>query len=142
MAAPDQALLDRIKAREDELEGLLAELTSHWGSEDPIYRFYHRSFKVYSLQASTSRIVSTLRDLATDGELNLFFEQIVDAGTGREFTPEVNTRWTEETRPIVEAFFHARFMLEMVCKYGRELEQAPTLLPSGWAAVLELYGLR
>ena len=33
---------------------------------------------------------------------------------------EMNQRWTEATRPIVEAFFHARYFLEMVCKYGAE----------------------
>lgn len=30
----------------------------------------------------------------------------------------------------------------MVCRYGRELEEPPKTLPSGWAAVLELYGFR
>jgi hypothetical protein len=46
------------------------------------------------------------------------------------------------TRPIVEAFFHARYFLEMVCGYGRQLTEPPSPLPSGWAAVLYLYGLR
>jgi hypothetical protein len=55
---------------------------------------------------------------------------------------EVNQRWTEATRPILEAFFHARYFLEMVCKYGKELEEPAESLPSGWAAVFELYGLR
>ena len=53
-----------------------------------------------------------------------------------------NKRWLEETRPILEAFFHARMMLEFVVRYGRELEDAPQVLPSGWAAVLCLYNLR
>jgi hypothetical protein len=30
----------------------------------------------------------------------------------------------------------------MVTKYGKELKEPPQLMPSGWAAVLELYGLR
>jgi hypothetical protein len=33
-------------------------------------------------------------------------------------------------------------MLEKIIKYGRELEEAPPMLPSGWAAVLYLYDLR
>lgn len=94
------------------------------------------------LQASTDRIVAVLRELAPEDELHPSFEQIVEAGTGREFSAGANERWAEETRPIVEAFFHARFMVEMVCKYGHELEEAPELLPSGWAAVLELDRLR
>jgi hypothetical protein len=48
----------------------------------------------------------------------------------------------EATRPIVEAFFHARYFLEMAVRYGKELATAPCLLPSGWASLLYLYGLR
>ena len=66
----------------------------------------------------------------------------VAEGTGQAFTPEVNTRWTAETRPILEAFFHAREFLRLIVHYGRELEAPPQTLPSGWAAVLLLYGLR
>ena len=43
---------------------------------------------------------------------------------------------------LIEAFLHAKFFLEMVVKYGKELEAAQNLLPSGWAAVLCLYDLR
>jgi hypothetical protein len=68
--------------------------------------------------------------------------QIVAEGTGRGFSYEDNQRWLEVTRPMVEAFFHARFMVEMAVKYGHELDEAPTMLPSGWAALLCLYGLR
>jgi hypothetical protein len=42
---------------------------------------------------------------------------------------------------MVEAFFHARFMVEVAVKYGRELNQAPPILPSGWALLCP-YGLR
>lgn len=42
----------------------------------------------------------------------------------------------------VEAFLHAKSFLEMVVKYGKELETAQNLLPSGWAAVLCFYDLR
>lgn len=41
-----------------------------------------------------------------------------------------------------EAFFHARFFLKMAVKYGEELDEAPSTLPSGWAALLYLYNLR
>ena len=74
--------------------------------------------------------------------LNPWFMQIVEQGTAGEFSMEVNQRWLEATRPILEAFFHARYFLEMACKYGKELNEPPDSLPSGWAAVLYLYGLR
>jgi hypothetical protein len=41
-----------------ELEALLGEVSSHWGYEDPVYRLYHGSCKVYALQTTTERLVS------------------------------------------------------------------------------------
>jgi hypothetical protein len=70
-----------------------------------------------------------------------WFLQIVGEGTGKEFQPEHNTRWLEVTRPIVEAFFHARYFLEMACRY-REPPGKDQPLPSGWAVLLYLYNLR
>lgn len=46
------------------------------------------------------------------------------------------------TRPIVEAFLHAKYFLEMMIKYAREMDAAPIMLPTGWAAILELYNQR
>lgn len=48
---------------------------------------------------------------------------------------------TEVTRPILEAFFHARFFLEMAVRYA-DLQAPPQPLPSGYAALLYLFGLR
>lgn len=140
----DNQLLANIKAKLPELETLLEEVSSHWGYEDSIYRFYHHSFKVYGLQNKTRRIVDALRDLAPGGQsLCKEFEEIIKAGvSGKSFEPEHNKNWTYHTRPFVEAFFHAKFFLEMVVKYGKEMEEPPTMLPSGWAAVLCLYDLR
>jgi hypothetical protein len=140
--AVDSELLSRIKAALPSLEELLDEASSHWGYEDGVYRFYHQSYKVYGLQGLTERLVEALRGLAPGSELAEAFERFVSRGTGRVFTMEVNSRWLEETAPIVEAFFHARFFVEMACRYGRELEEAPSLLPSGWACLLELYRMR
>jgi hypothetical protein len=41
---------------------------------------------------------------------------------------EVNQRWVEATHSVLEAVFHARYFLEMVCKYGTELHEPPELL--------------
>lgn len=137
-------LLARIKTKLPELEKLLEKISSHWGYEDPVYRFYYQSFKVYWLQSETREIVEVLRELAPEGE-NLCeeFKEIVRAGGGDvKFQPEHNKNWMKYTRVFVEAFFHAKYFLEMAVKYGRELEKAPELLPSGWAALLCLYNLR
>lgn len=140
----ENQLLANIKANLSVLETLLEEINSHWGYEDSIYRFYHHSFKVYGLQNNTRRIVDALRGLAPEGRsLCKEFEEIIKEGAGgKAFEYEHNEKWTHHTRPFVEAFFHAKFFLEMVVKYGKEMEDPPEMLPSGWAAVLCLYNLR
>ncbi len=140
----ENQLLANIKASISALDTLLEEISSHWVYEDPIYRFYYQSFKVYSLQNITRRIVDALRDLAPEGQsLCKEFEEIIKEGvSGKEFKHEHNEKWTHHTRPFVEAFFHAKFFLEMVVKYGKEIEEPLEMLTSGWAAVLCLYDLR
>lgn len=137
-----QAVLDAVKARLPELEGLLGAMDYDY--EDRLYRFYHQSFKVYSLQGHTARAADLFRGIAraTDCSLNPWFEQIVAEGTGVEFDPSHNQNWPAHTRPQVEAFLHAKYFVEMMVRYGRELDAAPNVLPSGWAAVLSLFGLR
>lgn len=98
-------LLENLRSRRPELTGLLEDCSSHRGFEDPIYRFYHQSFKVYSLPDETARIVRTLKSLAPDRPLNPWFRQIVEQGTGKSFRQEDNADWTRVTRPMLEAFF-------------------------------------
>src|SRR5438132_2668696 len=114
-------LLAAIHEKLGDLDKLLEKCSGQWGYEDPIYRFYHQSFKVYALQETTQEIVANLEVLAPHLELNLDFTEIIEQGTGKVFSIEHNDNWLAITRPIVEAFFHARYMLEMVCKYGRNL---------------------
>ena len=140
----ENQLLSNIKANLSALEMLLEEVSSHWVYEDSIYRFYYQSFKVYGLQHITMKIVNTLRNLVPEGRLLCKeFEEIIKEGaSGKEFEHEHNEKWTHHTRPFIEAFFHAKFFLEIVVKYGKEMEEPPEMLPSGWAAILCLYNLR
>lgn len=135
-------LLLNIKQNLPKLETLLARVESHWGMEDGLYRFYHQSFKVYQLQHETGEIHRALQDLLPDRSMNRWFSEIVAQGTGCEFEVSHNQDWLRHTRPIVEAFFHAHYFLKMAVKYGKELDNAPDSLPSGWAAVLYLFNLR
>lgn len=138
-----RALFANLRAALPTLEDMLGRCRDDWRYEDPVYRFYHQSYKVYGLQEETVQIVEALRALAPAGRpLNAWFLRIVSDGTGKRFEAEHNARWLEVTRPIVEAFFHARFFLEMAVRYGHALEAPPQLLPSGWAALLYLYDLR
>ena len=138
----EMELLKQIAANLTSLEALLQSCSDHWGYEDPIYRFYHQSFKVFWLQGQTEKIVAQLQALLPEQPLNPCFLEIVKAGTGKRFKTESNNTWLQSTRAILEAFFHARFFLEMICRYGKELTAPPQELPSGWAAVLYLYNLR
>ncbi len=137
-----QQLFANLRASLPKLEKLLRDCQSHWGYEDGIYRFYHHSFKVYALQETTSAIVAALRALAPERNINEAFLAIVRDGTGKTFEREHNRRWLEVTRPIVEAFCHAQYFLEMAVRYGKQLKEPPRQLPSGWAAFLYFYNLR
>ena len=130
-----------------EMKKLLETANSHWGYEDAIYRFYHHSFKVYGLQDLTEEIVKVLykadpRD--SRKRFDEYFQQIIAEGTGKEFNIKCNAAWTYHTRPILEAFFHAKFFLEMAIKYAEkyEGEETPQILDSGLAALLTLYCIR
>jgi hypothetical protein len=137
-------LLATIKAALPELEKLRDECANR-ADEDAAYRFYHQSNKVYGrCQMYTEDIVAKLRSLAPDpsAPLDSYFEEIVKDGTGKSWELSHNVEWTKHTRPILEAFFHARYFLDMLIAYGNELEQPPGLMGYGWAAILTLYGLR
>ena len=102
-------LFKNLRSNLPELGTLLEECTGHWVYEDGVYRFYHESFKVYALQGPTLKIVEALRSLSPGRELNPCFMQIVAEGTGKTFSLADNENWLATTRPILEAFFHARY---------------------------------
>lgn len=137
----ERRLLLRMREDYTQLQALLAASSDHWGFEDPMYRFYHQSFKVFWLQDRTEAIVRQLVSLLPDRPLNPTFVDIVRDGTGKTFTLADNERCREVTSPIVEAFLHARFFLEMAVRYAT-LDSPPSPLPSGYAALLYLYQLR
>lgn len=112
--------------------------------EDGLYRFYGQSFKVYGLQTYTERARELFGRMAAAASVTLDdrFLEILQVGTGKHFEMDHNRDWSFHTRPIVEAFLHARYFVEMMDHYGQTLETAPTLLPSGWAAILVLFRQR
>lgn len=130
-------LVNRLPTLEE-----LLKISQEHGYEDRVYRFYHQSLKVFDLQTLTEDIVVQLKGLAPGVPLNTSFTKIIAEGTGKTFKLEDNENWIAVTRPILEAFFHARYFLEMAVKYGKELERPPCCMPSGWAAFLYLYNLR
>jgi hypothetical protein len=94
----DADLLRRIKSDLPVLSELLDRLSDQWSYEDPMYRFYHHSFKVLGLQDRTEEIVAALRRLQPLRELNPLFLEVVAQGTGKEFQlPTKLTRPTKRT---------------------------------------------
>jgi hypothetical protein len=144
MLKKQDELLVNIKAHLSELEDLLKWVNADSSYEDYVYRFYHQSFKVYQLQDLTRKIADALRRIAPEGtSFCAYFEELLQAGAGeKNFDMDHNREWTKHTRPFVEAFFHARYFLEMAVKYGKSLDKAPDIMPSGWAALLCLYDIR
>lgn len=153
MKRKDDDLLANLKDKLPKLEDLLNTVYDEHNYDDGIYRLYHHSFKVFNLQGLTIEIVKELRSIRPEptiqelkendwSDLNKDFLQIYYEGTRRTFSLDDNARWLHATRPIVEAFLHAKYFLEMAVKNGKDLEKAPDMLPSGWAAFLYLYNMR
>jgi hypothetical protein len=139
----NQKLLDNIKSKLPELEVLLKEVSGDWVESDLIYRYYHRSFKVFHLQGYTLKMIEMFKNIAPDDyKLNDDFMEIAKEGTGKEFKMEDNREWGKSTRPIVESFLHAKTFLENIIKSGKAMDRAPQLLPSSWALTLYLFNLR
>jgi hypothetical protein len=141
----EHELLANIHRHLPALEALLTEVRYPFTYEDGLYRFYHQSWKVYELQGLTREIARLLAAIAPGGRSFCpAFQELMAAGAGDVcFEPVHNQAWTQHTRVFVEAYLHARFFLEMAVTYGRRLAAPPTAgLPSGWAALLCLYGLR
>jgi hypothetical protein len=112
----DQILLEEIKKHLPALKELLIRMEDCY--EDGIYRFYHQSNKVYSLQHCTDEASDLFKKIvqSIDRSLCNQFKEIVAQGTGLIFESAHNKNWSIHTRPIVEAFFHAKYFIEMMVK--------------------------
>ena len=142
-----EILLQTIKRNLEELQDLLTKCQGHWVGEDSFYRFYHGSLKVYYIQKYTEKMVGMFKKISQESNLEKYglnrqFMAIINEGTGIAFDLSHNQEWDKHTRPILEAFFHAREMLKHMIVYGKKLDHAPNMLPSGWAAVLYLFNIR
>ncbi len=135
-------LLANIKENKTEIEKLCVIFRKF--EEDYVYRFYHQSFKVFGATLQIEQAKELFERLAPDSSpLNKLFRSIADTAIGKEFDfEETNQIWLEETRPILEAFWHSKYFLEQMLVAADVLEESPQILPSGWGAVLYLYNLR
>jgi len=141
-----QALVDTLLSASrvalPDLEALLESILEDWNHWDGIYRFYHQSFKVYQLQALTLRIRDALQALMPGRVMNGLFQQVLTAGTGREFHDDDNKTWVAETLPVTAAYLHAKTFLEVAIRCAKTYDHLEQSLPSDLALFLYLFNLR
>ena len=135
----EEMLLANLRREAPALQALL-DRVSRWNVYDRlIYKFYSESFKVYYLQELTEEMVAALHGIAPDGRaFNPIFVEIIRSGTGREFQREDNKHWIERAAPIVQAFLHAKYFMEMALKCAASPDPRRSL-NSGWQALTVLY---
>lgn len=156
--AMERLLLDAIRASLDEIDALVEHLDVL--EEMGVYKYYGESFKVFGLQGLIEDAQALFGALAPPGAApNDWFLSICAAGLEHKFSlldrtfdwRRMNDHWQAWTRPVLEAFWHCSFFLRAMARSGRELEEPPMgwsparpnvrPIPSGWLAVLALYGL-
>ncbi len=167
--AYQHSIINNVVAAKQTLNSLLDFVNENFNGPDGVYRYYHGSFKVLYLQGITIKMVEALASLAPDYEspytppdqetdrvarwsrdpllaeicpefkLTSQFMSVIKAGTGKVFDHSMNAAWEQETLPVVHAFLHARFMLEVAVSCE---PWDGGLLPSGIALILSLYDMR
>jgi hypothetical protein len=133
-------LTSRLAEKAPEFEELLDKMEGHNGIENDVYRFYHQSLKMFGAQELTLEAVALLQSLLPEQPLNAWFMQIVKEGTEREFDLSHNENWPPNTRPILEALFHAQYFVKMACKYARK--PWSDFMQNGQAALQCLFDVR
>ena len=138
---PD-TLLNQIKNNLSEIDSLYRAFASC--EEDFVYRFYHQSYKIFYATEEIKKAKDLFEKIAPDGiPLNDWYGKIADKAIGKSFDwKKTNPKWLDETCPILEAFWHSKYFLQQMLRFGTEFQNSPQLMPSGWAAILYLYNLR
>lgn len=138
-------LLENIKKHAQEFKDLKAYFLEHWSEADLIYRFYHGSFKVYRIQDLTQKALDLFERVKPEGIVfNADFDTIVKEGTNKRFELAHNAEWLKHTRPLLEAYFHCKYFVDMIVRILEQNEEDPFngMLDSGSAGALYLFNLR
>jgi len=129
------ALLKAMREAHADLKELLKKMESHWEYEDLVYRFYHHSYKAQFAADLGNEVFDRLLSLVPWGhrECPVFV---------RRLRARCRRPWTmRRSRADIELMLHARYFLEMAVRYGRRYKRGPNPMPSGYAALMCLYGL-
>ena len=105
---------------------LSEQANSHWGYEDPVYRFYQESMKLSIQFRPRRRDRECPPGFAPHLPLDSWFYRIVEMERRTVFTWEVNERWSEA---YLGRFSKRSSTLDtswrLIFKYGKELEEPP-----------------
>ncbi len=73
---------------------------------------------------------------------SMFNEIILDAQSQGSFQLKYNDDFGEHAKPIVEAYCHCKYFMDMFLESLKMENEPESFITSGWAAILELYQLR
>jgi hypothetical protein len=139
--ALEAAFISSVRAAAPRLAALQAEIEPE--RLEGYYRCYHQSWKVYYLQHHTEQIVKTLQDLLPGRPFNVWFSRIISEGTGKQWDWSHNDDWLRHTLPILQAFEHAWYFLDVAVQVGRAFDKpCEGPLPYEYAGLLYLFDLR
>jgi hypothetical protein len=145
-------LFEKIQQYQDDIL-TLADHASGMVYEDRMYRFYHASLKVFWMQDEIEDTMKLFKKLSPSRPYSFdkwFLQIIEDAKSQGLFKREYNKDFPSHARPVVEAYLHCKYFLEMLAE-STKLKEDPMVsckegrifgIPSGYAAILELYNLR
>lgn len=113
-----------------EFRDRLVEIYNELDQREVYYfnRFYSNSFHIYFVQDIIVECADIFRKIIPELGLNAFYMQILSEGTGKNFVPSHNQRWTYETRPIVEAMMHTKAILRTLLGIDIEKIKDPQLI--------------
>ena len=137
-------IFDKMKANEAEIHKLY-QFNIKYIYEDKMYRFYHASFKVFWLIEHIEDIVKLLKKINPHRpyQFDEWFMQIIeDARKIGKFKRRYNRNFPKYARPILEAYLHCKYFLDMLEESLKMEEEPKSVISSGWAAILELYNIR
>ena len=139
----EKELYDNVRLQMPWLQPMLTRMRSRWTYDNSVECLYRGSSQVFFLHHEITEIVKALKSLL-NVELNKQFIKIISEGM-RPYEIDYDlskdkATFEERARRTLEAFFHCKFFLEMICKYG-SLERKPTSADNGWSAILRLYDI-
>jgi hypothetical protein len=102
--------------------------------ENGVYRFYHGSFKVFNMQGPIKEAFKLIDEIGGEDDPPHFdYALLVKAGTENDFAGDrTNANWDAETKPILEAFWHTKYFINMMVKYGKSWRKLSRRSITAW----------